>query len=549
MSPVKTASYMLLLLGVSACAGGVISDPKAQSRSLQGARLPAPADLGEEKEEVVMVENGVSRTTIKFKKESQLRLGAAAELGLTEKSITVPAGRLATVISRVTMANNREYFYVALHNPLSITERNGPSLTGAGLKISEGYVVAVDVEVVPEELTTPETGKLPTTPSTIPSTTPSSPDLSQVSCSVALDVASDRRSASQAKSGMLMLRGETFRTDAMDASSVVVTLDGLNKSDVSAVKFQLELDAVTQGAAKLSPSSELCEIPKVTVDASAKPEGATSAAASRAQAAALSREFAKTGFNTCKKMPEFVLTSDKITTSEVNKIKASMKDLKTTPNNWMGVRLNVNAKVMVSSTEIICKPSQLQLMSPLVMDFSGKETIETLSVLQSKVRFDLLGDGRNVRTGWISGKNQALLALDLNGNGKVDNGRELFGEATLLSDNKPAQNGFIALAQYDLNKDGVINAKDKVFDKLILWFDQNLDGVSNKGELKTLSALGVTDIDVRYKKSNQADDTKILENNVALEARFNGPSSCGVAGCKIYDVYFSTMSDEALAKK
>lgn len=543
VSPIKPTNYLLLLLGVSACAGGIVSDPKAQSRSLQGARLPAPADLGEEKEEVTMVENGVSRTTIKFKRESQLRLGAASELGLTEKSITVPAGRLATVISRVTMANNKEYLYVALHNPLSITEKSGPSLSGASLKISEGYVTTVDVEVVPEETITPETGKGPTTPST----TPTSPDLSQASCSVALDLGSSGKTSKRVQAGTQMLSGQVFRTDAMEASSVVVTLDGLNKSDISSVKFQLELDAVTQGAAKLSPSSELCEIPKVTVDASVKPDAS---ATSKAQAAAaLSREFAKTGFNTCKKMPEFALASDKFTASEVNTIKASLKDLKTTPNNWMGVRLNVNAKVLVSSTEIICKPSQLQLMSPLVMDFSGKETIETVSVLQSKVRFDLLGDGRNVRTGWISGKNQALLALDLNGNGKVDNGRELFGEATLLSDKNPAQNGFIALAQYDLNKDGVINTKDKVFDKLILWFDQNQDGVTNKGELKTLSALGVTGIDVRYKKSNQANDNSILENNVALEARFNGPSACGTAGCKIYDVYFSTMSDESLAKK
>ncbi len=61
----------------------------------------------------------------------------------------------------------------------------------------------------------------------------------------------------------------------------------------------------------------------------------------------------------------------------------------------------------------------------------------------------------------------------------------------MLADGTKAKNGFEALAQYDLNDDGVIDENDAIFDKLMVWVDANGDGVSDKGELKTLKELGV----------------------------------------------------------
>jgi hypothetical protein len=56
----------------------------------------------------------------------------------------------------------------------------------------------------------------------------------------------------------------------------------------------------------------------------------------------------------------------------------------------------------------------------------------------------------------------ALLALDRNGNGQIDDGRELFGEQNGAAD------GFAELARFDQDGSGTIDAKDAVFNSLIL---------------------------------------------------------------------------------
>lgn|GEM_PF-6004123 len=50
--------------------------------------------------------------------------------------------------------------------------------------------------------------------------------------------------------------------------------------------------------------------------------------------------------------------------------------------------------------------------------------------------------------------------IDRNGNGVIDNGSELFGENTLMSNGKYASGGIEVLADLDTNRDGIINADD-----------------------------------------------------------------------------------------
>jgi hypothetical protein len=61
------------------------------------------------------------------------------------------------------------------------------------------------------------------------------------------------------------------------------------------------------------------------------------------------------------------------------------------------------------------------------------------------------------------------LALDRNGNGRIDGAAELFGSDTVLADGTHAPNGFIALAELDANGDGLIDASDPAFASLQLW--------------------------------------------------------------------------------
>lgn len=56
--------------------------------------------------------------------------------------------------------------------------------------------------------------------------------------------------------------------------------------------------------------------------------------------------------------------------------------------------------------------------------------------------------------------------------------------------------GFADLGALDSNKDGAITAADRDFGKLTVWQDKNQDGLTDAGELKSLTELGITRIDI-----------------------------------------------------
>ncbi len=125
---------------------------------------------------------------------------------------------------------------------------------------------------------------------------------------------------------------------------------------------------------------------------------------------------------------------------------------------------------------------------PLVIDLAGDGFL--FGGPENTVPFDLLSSGDSQKLHWVSpGGNDAFLAIDLNGNGLVDQGNELFGNGTLIIENGSyAINGFVALLQYDRNHlggnhDGFISPEDDVWNSLYLWLDGNADGVCSIGEM------------------------------------------------------------------
>ena len=148
------------------------------------------------------------------------------------------------------------------------------------------------------------------------------------------------------------------------------------------------------------------------------------------------------------------------------------------------------------------------VVSPLVLDLKG-DGIKT-SELSDGVMFDLNNDGKKDLTGWTAGKDDAFLALDLNHNGIIDNGGELFGDNTLINNGRKAQNGFEALAQYDTNKDLKIDQKDKTWADLLLWIDTNHNGISEQKELTPIKDSQVHEIYLDYSYLNKVDHGNLL---------------------------------------
>ena len=171
-------------------------------------------------------------------------------------------------------------------------------------------------------------------------------------------------------------------------------------------------------------------------------------------------------------------------------------------------------------------------VTPLVIDLDGNG-ITTVSRSAATGSFDLFGNGHAVKSGWIDA-GDAFLAIDSNGNGRVDDVNELFGGLA-------KGDGYGKLAALDSNHDGVISAADAGFADLRVWQDANGNHVTDAGELRTLAEAGIASLGLDY------------ENSFSLDAQGNVMGETGAAtladgrSVQVTDVYFNVSGDDARA--
>ncbi|WP_298644450.1 hypothetical protein [uncultured Cardiobacterium sp.] len=139
---------------------------------------------------------------------------------------------------------------------------------------------------------------------------------------------------------------------------------------------------------------------------------------------------------------------------------------------------------------------------PLTLGLNGNG-LETLAANDHDgAMFDHERLGIRTATGWVHG-NDGILVYDRNGDGKINNGGELFGDNTLLKDGSTAAHGFAALAELDENGDGKVDAADSAFDKLGVWRDLNHNGISEEGEISSLADVRMQSLNLAYKNADQ----------------------------------------------
>ena len=151
--------------------------------------------------------------------------------------------------------------------------------------------------------------------------------------------------------------------------------------------------------------------------------------------------------------------------------------------------------------------------SPIIVD-TARDGYQLTSVSDG-VRFDLNTDGVAELVAWTAAESDdAFLAIDRNGNGRIDDGSELIGNYTRAYADREdvrTKNGFEALKFLEgpsyghSNGDGTIDGRDGIFGRLVLWRDLNHNGVSEPDELQTVGAAGVNAIATDYQEKKRVD--------------------------------------------
>ena len=165
-------------------------------------------------------------------------------------------------------------------------------------------------------------------------------------------------------------------------------------------------------------------------------------------------------------------------------------------NQMSGLTMRIGSTVRV----FLDSPSVMNLLAvgaigvigtPLVIDINGNGTPDLLDddwrpdsnvKASATVNFDLDGDGVREKIEWVKGHEDALLAIDHNGNGIVDNGFELFGATGGYED------GYDNLSHYDLDNNGFVE-KDEL-KPLKLWVDDG-DGICTLQEMFSPKEFGI----------------------------------------------------------
>lgn len=151
------------------------------------------------------------------------------------------------------------------------------------------------------------------------------------------------------------------------------------------------------------------------------------------------------------------------------------------------------------------------------MDLNG-DGVHFTSIQNSNVSIDVTHDGINDKMAW-AGNDDGVLVWDKDRNHQITDASE-FGFQTLKAG---AQTDLEGLQALDTNDNGLLDAGDAKFGEFAVWQDANGNGVTDAGEFKTLTELGIANI-------NLHSDGQVRDAGTLLANSGSGETDATVMG-------------------
>jgi hypothetical protein len=159
------------------------------------------------------------------------------------------------------------------------------------------------------------------------------------------------------------------------------------------------------------------------------------------------------------------------------------------------VSLNMSREFYSENSIIFKAEDAARKIDPLVIHFDGPPT----GLTDVKFSFDLDSNGTPEQISFVS-QGSGFLCLDLNNDGKINNGSELFGP--------DSGDGFRELAAYDSDGNNWIDENDPVYDKLRIWTkDENGKDVLFALGQKGIGAIYLGNVDTSFELKNRENES------------------------------------------
>lgn len=165
--------------------------------------------------------------------------------------------------------------------------------------------------------------------------------------------------------------------------------------------------------------------------------------------------------------------------------------VKTEDGKEIKFNLDLNmSREFASRLDISLRAGDAVRVDPLVVNFGSPSA----SLTDNKISFDIDSDGSPDQISFVR-EGSGFLALDINNDGKINDGSELFGPQS--------GNGFGDLAKYDEDGNNWIDENDEIYNRLRIWTKDEYgnDQLFALG-VKGIGAIYLGNVDTSYTLKN-----------------------------------------------